>query len=308
MLNDPDRPLYNRSMGGEFPSGSTIKPVISAAALQEGIITESTTFLSNGGLRIDKWFFPDWKAGGHGMTNVRKAIAESVNTFFYIIGGGYEGTTGLGVDRLAKYFKLFGLGSQTGIDLPGEVDGFVPSKEWKETTKKENWYIGDTYHLAIGQGDLNVTPLQVANYTAYFANGGKLLVPHLVKEIRPSGSQVGTPVPVKIIRSGIVNPAYVQIVREGMRQTVVAGSARSLQQVPVPMAGKTGTAQWSTKKDPHAWFTGFAPYDDPTIVITILVEEGKEGSTIAVPIAREVLQWYFASNPKISPTSTPAAF
>jgi len=126
LLNDPDRPLFNRAIAGEFPSGSTIKPVMAIAALEEGIISESTAYLSSGGLRIGQWYFPDWKAGGHGMTNVRKAIAESVNTFFYIIGGGYQDTVGLGVDRITRYDRLFGLGAQTGIDLPGEATGFVP--------------------------------------------------------------------------------------------------------------------------------------------------------------------------------------
>ncbi len=304
LLNDPDRPLFNRAVSGEFPSGSTIKPVMAIAALEEGIITENTAFLSSGGLRISQWYFPDWKAGGHGMTDVRKAIAESVNTFFYIVGGGYQDTRGLGVDRITRYDRLFGLGSQTGIDLPGEASGFVPSKQWKEETKNENWYIGDTYHLAIGQGDLNVTPLQVAAYTAAFANSGKLMQPHLVKTIITSKTGEKREVAPNPVRQDFVNPYNMKIVREGMRQTVLAGSARSLQTVPVAVAGKTGTAQWSSKKDPHAWFTGFAPYDEPTIALTILVEEGKEGSAIAVPIAREVLSWYFSPHPAKGATST----
>lgn len=296
LINDPDKPLFNRSVSGEYPSGSTIKPVMAAASLQEGIINESTAFLSNGGIRINQWFFPDWKGGGHGMTNVTKAIAESVNTFFYIIGGGYQDFKGLGVDRIIEYEKLFGLGTQTGIDLPGEATGFLPSKEWKEKAKGERWYIGDTYHLAIGQGDLNVTPLQVANYTAYFANGGKIYQPHLVKKILSSDEKQEKAIEANVVRQNIIYKHNLDIVRQGMRQTVVAGSARSLQDLPVAAAGKTGTAQWSTKKAPHAWFTGFAPYDKPQIVLTILVEEGKEGSSVAVPIAKEVFNWYFSRN------------
>jgi len=165
--------------------------------------------------------------------------------------------------------------------------------------------------LAIGQGDLNVTPLQVAVYTAAFANSGKILQPHLVKTIITNETGEKREVVPNVVRENFVSSANMEIVREGMRQTVLAGSARSLQSVPVAVAGKTGTAQWSTKKDPHAWFTGFAPYDAPTIAITILVEEGKEGSTVAVPIAREVLAWYFSphlpkgasSTPKIATTS-----
>ena len=292
-LNDPEQPLFNRAISGEFPSGSTFKLVVSSAALQEKIITETTSFVSTGGLRLGQWFFPDWKAGGHGVTNVKKALADSVNTFFYYIGGGYQDFVGLGVDRLAKYAKLFGMGLPSGIDLPNEASGFVPTADWKKATKGEGWYIGDTYHFAIGQGDVLVTPLQVANYTAAVANGGKLMEPHIVSGILDSNNNVVREIAPKVIRDNFIDAANINIVRDGMRQTVLTGSARSLQAVPVPMAGKTGTAQWSTKKAPHAWFTGFAPFDNPQIVITVLVEEGREGSTVAVPIAKEILQWYF---------------
>lgn len=301
-LNDPDRPLFNRAVSGEFPSGSTFKLVVASAALQEKIINETTSFLSTGGLHIGQWTFPDWKAGGHGQTNVRKAIAESVNTFFYYIGGGYQDFVGLGVDRLAKYAKLFGIGTKTGVDLPNEATGFVPTADWKKATKGESWYVGDTYHFAIGQGDVLVNPLQVANFTATVANGGKLLEPHLVSALLDSNNNVVRNVEPKIIRENFIDAANLQIVREGMRQTVMAGSARSLQIVPVAVAGKTGTAQWSSKKAPHAWFTGFAPYDNPQIVITVMVEEGREGSSVSVPIAKEILQWYFGG--RDHPTTT----
>lgn len=307
LLDDPNRPLFNRSVAGEFPCGSVIKPVMAAAALNEGVVSESTQFLSNGGLKIGSWVFPDWKAGGHGMTNVKKAIAESVNTYFYIIGGGYEDFPGLGLDRIVRYDKMFGLGEQTGIDLPGEANGFVPTLDWKENVKKEHWYTGDTYHLAIGQGDLTTTPLQVAQFTAYFANGGKIYRPHLVKEITEAGGEKFHNTEISITKENLVNSDVVRIVRDGMRQTVTAGSARSINAVvPVAVAGKTGTAQWSSKKDPQAWFTAFAPFDNPNIVITILVEEGKEGSTAAVPVAREFLKWYYSPKTASSTaTSTP---
>ena len=131
LLNNPDRPLFNRAISGEFPSGSTFKPFIAYAALTEGIIKEHSSFISTGGIRINEWFFPDWKTGGHGVTDVRKAISESVNTFFYILGGGYDKVTGLGVKQISEYARMFGFGEQTGINLPAESDGFLPSKEWK---------------------------------------------------------------------------------------------------------------------------------------------------------------------------------
>ena len=295
LVSHPDQPLFNRCTSGEYPSGSTIKPVLAAAALEEGIINENTSFISTGGLRIGEWFFPDWKVGGHGVTNVRKAIAESVNTFFYYIGGGYGDFVGLGIDRMVRYEKIFGLGKQTGIDIIGEAKGFLPTKDWKETIKGERWYVGDTYHAAIGQGDITVTPLQVANYTAVFANGGLLYRPHFIRQVLSSDDKIIRQVDHKPIKSNVVSSENIKIVREGMRQTVAAGSARSLASAPVAVAGKTGTAQWSSNKPNHAWFTGFAPYDKPQIVITILIEQGGEGSSVAVPIAREVLEWYFSN-------------
>lgn len=293
LISHPDNLLFNRCISGEYPSGSTIKPVIAASALEEEIISEWTSFNSVGGIKIGQWFFPDWKAGGHGKTNVRKAISQSVNTFFYYIGGGYEDFKGLGVDKIVNYAKLFGLGNQTGIDLSGEVSGFLPTKEWKEKIKGEQWYIGDTYHLSIGQGDILVTPLQVANFTAVFANKGSLYRPHLIKQILSGDDKIIGNVESRPVRSNFIDSYNIEIVRQGMRQTVTAGSAGSLSSLPVEVAGKTGTAQWSSKKKPHAWFTGFAPYEDPEIVITILIEQGGEGSYTAVPIAREVLDWYF---------------
>jgi len=194
---------------------------------------------------------------------------------------------------LVKYSKLFGLGELTGIDLNGEVNGFVPTKEWKEKTKNEPWYIGDTYHFSIGQGDVLATPLQVANYTATIANGGKLYQPHFVSKLLGVNNEVLKEIQPKIIREGFIDSKNLEIVRAGMRQTVSSGSARSLSIIPVAVAGKTGTAQWSSKKANHAWFTGFAPYEKPELVITVLVEEGVEGSAISVPIAKDILNWYF---------------
>lgn len=300
LLNDERKPLFSRSVAGEYPSGSTIKLVFSSAALQEGVVNRQTAVSSVGGIWVGKWFFPDWRAGGHGITNVIKAISDSVNTFFYYIGGGYGDFQGLGIDRMVKYLDLFGLGNKTGIDLPNEKSGLVPTPEWKQQTKNEIWYIGDTYHLAIGQGDLLVTPLQVNSFTGAVANGGTLYRPRLAKEIvNPDSSHQA--IGVEVIMDNFINPDNLKIVREGMRQTVTGGSARSLMSLPVAVAGKTGTAQWNSNKQNHAWFTGFAPYDNPSFCITVLVEEGGEGSSISVPIAGEIIRYWFGeqvvSNP-----------
>jgi len=287
-----DKSLFNRAIKGEYPSGSTIKPVIGVAALQERVISENTTINSVGGIRIGQWFFPDWKAGGHGRTDIRKAIAQSVNSFFYYIGGGYKDFTGLGLERILEYDKLFGLGEETGIDLPAEADGFLPSREWKEEKFEEPWYIGDTYHLSIGQGFLLVTPLQVANFTSVFANYGTLYKPQVVQAVsKPAGEK--EEIKPEVIRQDFIDQYNLGVIRQGMRRTVAYGSARSLNDLPVEVAGKTGTAQWSHGKDPHAWFTCFAPYDNPEIVVTVLVEEGGEGTYTSVPITKKILKYYF---------------
>ncbi|MBL7057880.1 penicillin-binding protein 2 [Patescibacteria group bacterium] len=293
LINHEDNPLFNRAISGEYPSGSTIKPVMIAAALQEKVISEYTSFLSVGGIRISSWYFPDWKAGGHGIVDARRALAESVNTFFYYIGGGYKDFEGLGVKRIVQYGKLFGLSEQTGIDLAGEASGFLPSIEWKLAVKGEPWYIGDTYHLAIGQGDVLVTPLQVALFTSAFANDGKLYRPHIVSKVLSSADGSSKPLDTAHIRENFIDSYNIKIVKEGMRQAVTKGSARRLSLLGVTSAGKTGTAQWSSKKETHAWFTGFAPYINPEMVLTILIEEGGEGSEAAVPIAYDIWEWYF---------------
>jgi penicillin-binding protein 2 len=294
ILADKDLPMFNRAVSGEYPSGSTIKPVIAAAALEERVVSEHTAFLSNGGLKVGQWFFPDWRSGGHGTTDMRKALAQSVNTYFYCIGGGCNDQPGLGVERIVRYGKLFGLGQETGIDLPGEMSGFLPTKEWKEKTKGEKWYIGDTYHLSIGQGDLLATPLQISAYTSFFANGGSLYRPHLVSKVLSGEDRIMSSIVEEPVRKGFISGYNINVVREGMRQAVTSGSAKSLSSLTVSVAGKTGTAQWSSNKEPHAWFIGFAPYENPKIALTILIEEGKEGSTAAVPVAKDFLSWYFS--------------
>jgi penicillin-binding protein 2 len=250
--------------------------------------------MSTGGIKIGSWFFPDWKAGGHGLTDVRKALAESVNTFFYAVGGGYGDIQGLGIDRLKKYAELFGLNHQLGIDLPGEASGFIPSKVWKESVKKEQWYIGDTYHLSIGQGDLLVTPLQVSSYMAAVANGGILFKPQIVNKITDASGNLVKELKPEVIRENFIKPEYLQVVREGLRQAVTAGSSRALADLPFTSAGKTGTAQFGNENKTHAWFTAFAPYENPEIVITVIVEGGGQGNELALPIAKQALQWWFS--------------
>lgn len=296
MQDDPDKPLFHRALRGGYPSGSTIKPLIAVAGLQEHIMTPSDAVVSRGGIRIGEWFFPDWKPSGHGRTDLSKAIAESVNTYFYMVGGGRDSFHGLGVERIITYMRMFGFGEKTGIDLPFEGDGFIPSPAWKLEKNGEPWYIGDTYHLAIGQGDIIVTPLQIHSLTSFFANGGRGVRPTLVSGlVNDRESEQASFFDKKQVQFRVpdVEARHIQSVRQGLRAAVEKGSARRLSLLPVAAAGKTGTAQWHTKKSPHAWFTGWAPFENPSVVITVLIEEGEEGSHTAVRVAYEILQYLF---------------
>lgn len=277
-FTDNTHPLFDRAISGMYPPGSTIKPYLAAAALQEHVITEQTTVNSVGGVVVGSYHFLDWKAGGHGITDVKKAIANSVNTFFYMVAGGLGTQQGLGIDRIGTYLQRFGFDARSGIDIPNEAAGFIPTPQWKIQTTGQPWYIGDTYHVGIGQGGLLVTPLQIAAGTAAIANGTTWYQPHIV-EGNPKKQ------PLKIGADSI------QIVQEGMRQTITDGSGRSLNALSIPIAGKTGTAQIDGSDKTHAWFTSYGPYGSPRFAVTVLVEQGGGGDVVAVPIAREIWQW-----------------
>ena len=290
LLTDDARPLFNRAVSGEYPPGSTIKPVVAAAALAEGVVNEHTEIESRGGISIGKFFFGDWKA--HGFTDIRRAIAVSSDVYFYSVGGGYGSVPGLGMRRMKAYEEFFGYGKKTGIDIPGEADGFLPDPDWKQRRFGERWYIGDDYHAAIGQGFVTATPLQILNSIATIGNGGILREPRLVSHIRDASGKL-SPVESPVVRRDFVDANILRIVREGMRETVTEGTAQSLRDLPVAVAGKTGTAQFGTGKDTHGWFVSFAPYEKPEIALIVLVEgQGEEGYN-AVPVTKEVYQWYF---------------
>ncbi len=290
LISDPSEPLFNRVVAGAYPPGSTIKPVLAVAALAEGVVDEQTQIESRGGISIGSFFFGDWKV--HGFTDIRRAIAVSSDVFFYSIGGGYGNIRGLGMDRMKKYEELFGYGAKTGIDISGEVEGLIPDATWKKEKIGERWYIGDDYHAAIGQGFVTATPLQVLNSVATIANGGTVYAPRIVSQVRSSNGNV-TAIPPRIIRKNIADPSILRIVREGMRETVTEGTAQQLRDLPVAVAGKTGTAQFGTGDKTHGWFVSFAPYENPELALIVLVEgQGEEGYN-AVPVSKEVYEWYF---------------
>ncbi len=273
LITNEDKPLFMRLFSGEYPPGSTFKIVMASAGLQEGVITDRTTVNSTGGVKINSSFFPDWKPQGHGLTNIYHALSDSVNSFFYILGGGDNKTiVGLGLDKIRKYSGLFNLGKEIGIDFPNEADGFVPSADWKQEVKGERWFLGDTYNLSIGQGDLTTTPLQVAYYTSIIASKGQLIRPHFLKAVSSDSEPVAIDYPVT--KASWLSAENISIITKGLKETVSEGTAKSLQSVNIPVAGKTGTAQFNKNKIPHSWFTGFAPADNPELLVTILVEEG----------------------------------
>ncbi|MDP3772076.1 MAG: penicillin-binding protein 2 [bacterium] len=298
ILNNPLKPFFNRAIAGEFPSGSTIKPMLAAAALEEHLIDPNKKIYDEGFIEVKNPYqpgqvsvFKDWKK--HGWVNFYDAIAWSANVYFYMIGGGYKDQLGLGIERIKKYANLFGLGARLGIDLPGERPGFIPDPSTKPTTDPQNpiWRIGDTYNTSIGQGGVRTTPLQMAAVTAALANGGKLMRPHLLAEVLGQDGMVVQTIQAQIIREGMVGAASLAEVKKGMRQTVTAGTARILNDLPLTSAAKTGTAQAGGGL-PHAWITAYAPFENPEMVIVVMVEHAGEGSTVAAPITREIMSWY----------------
>ena len=281
IVAHPDKPLFFRAISGQYPPGSTIKPILALAALEEGIINEQTAIVSKGGIKIGKEFFSDWKKEGHGVTQVKKALAESVNTFFYLVGGGSENFRGLGPEKIKFYLEKFGLGKKTNLDLPAEKDGFLPSPEWKKRKKNEEWYIGDSYNLSIGHGDIVATPLQIAYLTGLIVNEGKIYQPHLLKKGQEFEEN-------KFVFQ--FKKENFKVVKEGLREAILYGTAKALNDLTIKVAGKTGTVEVGQKK-PHSWFTCFAPYEDPQIVLTVIVENGGEGSGPALRVAKEFFIW-----------------
>lgn len=298
FIANPLNPLFNRAMGGiGFPTGSVMKPIVALAALEEDIITPTTRIYSPEQICVWNKFaeqdecFRDHKY--HGWSDVKRAIAESVNTFFYIVGGGFEDQKGLGPVKILEYYKLFGLGEKTGIDIAGEGRGILP-------TIDENWRLGSTYHLSIGQGAFAATPLQIASAFVGIANGGTIYRPRFVAEVIDSETKESKEIEPEIIQDNIGTPSYVETVRQGMRQTVTQGSAQGwLNSLPVQVAAKTGTAQTGRTDGQgrdylYAWTVAFAPYEDPEMVFVIITEDVLEGQVGALPVVREVFQKYFS--------------
>jgi len=297
FLTDEEGVFLNRAIETEYPTGSAIKPLLAAAALEEGIISPEKQIHSPGYLDIPNPWDPtnptrmmDFQA--HGWTDMKEAIAVSSNVYFYTIGGGHDGQEGLGIKRIKEYLDYFGWGVATGVDLPNEKSGFIPDPEWKMERVGLPWSLGDTYNTSIGQGYLGTTPLQVANSYSALVNGGKLMRPQIVKEVREN-DKLAEKVDPEIIREGFLSEENLKVVKEGMRMTVTEGTAQRLSWLPVEAGAKTGTAQIPKEGHYHNWIAVFAPYDDPEIILVVLIEEVEGITASASRVAEGVLQSYF---------------
>ena len=298
---DPNQPLFNRAIQAQYPTGSTIKPFEASATLQEKLISPDKQINDQGCITIPNQNDPSitYKKCGvqpHGWVDMRKAIAVSSNIYFYTVGGGYGDQRGLGPSRIKQYLSLFGWDQKTGIDLPGEYQGFIPTPDWKKQTKKESWWDGDTYNLSIGQSDLQTTPLQVASAYCAIANGGTLYKPQIVSKIIDSSKNVVKEFQPEVIRSNFIDPENLQIVREGMRDGVTQsyGLSASLNSLPVSAAAKTGTAEIGYIDRFNVWSSVFAPYENPQIVLVVTVENVQGLGAVTLPVAKDVLNWYFS--------------
>jgi penicillin-binding protein 2 len=307
LVNDPAQPLFNKVTSGAYPTGSIIKPLIASGALEEKIISTTTTIDDKGKLVVVNKYDPSivytfngWEHSGLGIVNIYTAIARSSDIFFFTIAGGFTNFTHyLGVDKLTDYYHRFGLGSKTGVDIPNETAGRVPTPDWKKKTTGEDWFTGDTYNIAVGQGDILASPLQMATAIASIANGGILYKPHFVSRIEDTKGNLVRQINPEITRRDFISQDNLKIVRDAMRQTVTLPQGTACcfmdRDVPVAVAGKTGSAETDPINNipPHSWFVSFAPFDNPQIVTVVLLEKAGEGAEYAVPATRETLQWYF---------------
>lgn len=302
LLSDKLRPLQNRALQGTYSPGSTFKIAIATAALEEGLITPDFKVHCTGGASFYGRYFQCWRQGGHGTVDLRHAIEQSCNVYFYTLGNM------LGVDRIHKWASAIGLGEKSGIDLPNELQGLVPSTEWKRRVRKEKWYAGETISVAIGQGQVNVTPLSMAVMMMTVANGGTRYTPHVLKAIDRDRGKGFEPVPPPDPKSVVhLKPETVAALHDGLWMVVNGAGTGGRARIPGrEVSGKTGTAQVISlsgaktargKSDfdvrPHGWFVFFAPRDNPEIAGVVFAEHAEHGAS-AAPIAKYAMETYFA--------------
>lgn len=308
-----DRPIFNRAIGGRYSPGSTIKMVLALAGLKEGVITSRTSITDRTGyITIPNIYNPeaaytyrDWRI--QGTIDLKKALAWSSDIYFYSVGGGYGSIPGLGFNLLEKYLRTFLIDRVLGIDLPGESAGFVPSEEWKLEKFGQPWFTGDTYNVSIGQGDLVVTPLWLSSYLSAMANGGTFYKPFLVKKVIDKDQKDVEVFGPEELAKLPFERGMLDTVREGLREVVLSGTGQVLKTVTVPIAAKTGTTEVSGDgKNLNSLLIAYGSYENPEIVIAVVVEGVGSQQSLALQIAKNFLQWYFAAEEKrSSPLSLP---
>ncbi len=287
LLKDPGLPFFDRVISGTYHPGSVFKPIVALSALEEGEIDKNFRYNDTGMITVNGYSYTNWYFTEYGRTEgsigLVKAIARSTDTFFYTIG------QMVGPEEIAKWAKTFGLDSPTGIDIPGEAAGLIPTPEWKKEVTGQSWFLGNTYHMAIGQGDVSVTPIELNNYISGIATGGKICEPRFNMESAPNCRAVN------------VSESNFSLIHDGMGAACSEGGTAftffdfSQKHNGTTVDCKTGTAEVGTDGTPHAWFTFFAPAVSPQIVSTVIIERGGEGSSVAGPIARKIADYYFAS-------------
>jgi len=295
LLHDEGKPFLNRAVSGLYAPGSIVKPALAAGALLENIITPDKKILSTGSISLPNPYDParpnvflDWKA--HGLVDMRQALAVSSDVYFYEVGGGYQDQKGLGPWNIKKYFSMFGFEEKTGIDLPGEKAGHLPDPSEKQGGR--DWTIGDTYHMAIGQGDVTVTPVEIVSYAAAIASDGAFHYPHLVRAIVDKNKKPSQVFSYPLRRVLPISPDIFKVIKEGMRDSAKFGTAQGLSGLPIEIAAKTGTAEIGGTNTVNSWSIGFFPYENPRVAFVVLMEGGPSQNTVgATYVAAQVIRW-----------------
>lgn len=290
LINNPGKPFFNRAISGVYPPGSVFKAITAAGILEEGIAKPGDSIFDKGSIKIGNYVFSNWKLDGHGEVDLDRAMKVSNDTYFYIFTGGYDGKKGLGIDKLHDWAIKFNLGKITGIDLYGEAKGFMPDGTHKQ------WYLGDTYISAIGQGDILATPLQMTVMTSYFATDQKAYKPYLVSEIDEKIRNR------KVLYENLLSSENFNVVKKSLKSVNDAGGTGNIFQSlekkhGFETGGKTGTSEFLKNgvMTTHAWYSGFAPFDNSEIVVTVFLEDGGGGSLDAAPLTLEIMDFYFSN-------------
>ncbi len=303
IVQNERRPLTNRALQGQYPPGSTFKIVMAAAALETHTVTSATPIHCNGGYQFGKRVFHDWKKGGHGSVDLDDAIVHSCDVYFYTVG------QRMGIDAIATFSKMFGLGKETGIELPSERVGIVPSPQWKERVKHEQWLPGETISVSIGQGYVTVTPLQMASLVGIVANNGVSYRPRLLQAVMDRTTGQLQEMPAVARETLALKPETLKAIQKGLAGVVTHGTAARSASPIVSIAGKTGTAQTAAlrtgpeseipkKFRDHAWFVAYAPTEAPRIAVAVLAEHMGHGGSAAAPLAKAVIEAYYTLPPK----------